>query len=59
MPIYEFGCECGFKVEIITKISGGRPCPSCGLPMRRLVSAPANTPDKWKVITEPKSKSRL
>ena len=43
MPIYEFQCECGVKFEKLYKrvstAEDSAPCPDCGKPSRKLVSA--------------------
>lgn len=44
MPLYEFECElCRTRIEVIQRWDDPAPaaCPSCGGPLRRLLSAPA------------------
>jgi len=44
MPIYEYQCErCGERTEALQKVSDPplTSCPSCGGPLRKLLSAPA------------------
>ena len=44
MPLYEFECElCRTRIEVIQRWDDPPPaaCPSCGGPLRRLLSAPA------------------
>src|SRR4051794_6374240 len=44
MPLYEYECEsCGKRFERIQKFSDPPPesCPTCGQPVKRLVSSPA------------------
>ena len=45
MPLYEYQCEaCGNRFERIRKFSDPpleEPCPTCGGPIRKLISSPA------------------
>jgi putative FmdB family regulatory protein len=45
MPLYEYQCEeCGARFERIRKFSDpplDEPCPTCGGPIRKLISSPA------------------
>ena len=42
MPIYEYECHRGHKVDVIQDMNGQTPiCEICGAKMERLVSAPA------------------
>lgn len=44
MPLYEFQCnKCAHRFERMMKFSDPQPetCPSCGGPIRQLISAPA------------------
>ena len=44
MPLYEYQCDsCGHRFERIQKFSDPAPdaCPSCGGPVRKLISSPA------------------
>lgn len=44
MPIYEYACEnCGKRFEKLQKLSDKpcKKCPSCGGPLRKLMSSPA------------------
>jgi putative FmdB family regulatory protein len=45
MPLYEYECEsCGGRFERIRKFSDPpleEPCPTCGGPIRKLISSPA------------------
>jgi putative FmdB family regulatory protein len=44
MPLYEYQCEsCGHRFELIQKFSDPpeETCPSCGGPVRKLLSSPA------------------
>jgi putative FmdB family regulatory protein len=44
MPLYEYQCEsCGVRFELIRKFSDPplEACPTCGGPVRKLVSSPA------------------
>jgi putative FmdB family regulatory protein len=44
MPLYEYQCDaCGFRFELIQKFSDppAETCPTCGGPVRKLMSSPA------------------
>jgi putative FmdB family regulatory protein len=43
MPLYEYECEAGHQFEKILKFSDPpiETCPTCGKPVRKLVSSPA------------------
>jgi putative FmdB family regulatory protein len=43
MPLYEYECENGHRFEVIQKFSDPLvdKCPTCGSPVRKLISSPA------------------
>lgn len=52
MPVYVFKCDhCGVAAERQRKIAemdDPMKCPECGQDMRRVPTAPAKTPEKWR-----------
>ncbi len=46
MPLYDCQCvKCGFVPDVMAKIDELPICPTCGLPMERLISAAFIRPD--------------
>ncbi|MBT7628786.1 MAG: zinc ribbon domain-containing protein [Desulfobacula sp.] len=38
MPIFDYKCECGKEIEVITRHDENAKCPECGKEMKRLLT---------------------